>query len=332
MMNYEIFKGVVIEKFKDYLPEKYKDKELEVFEINKVNRKVDGITFLRKTSDVSVGPTIYINDMYDIYRRTDDLEETLKNAVSLFVRSAEKNNEVASMVDFNNCQDKIVFQLVNTEQNKEMLAGVPHREFNDLSVIYRVMIKISDEGTYSAKIHNDMADSLGLSEEDLFKLASVNTPKLFPVTIKTMNEVMMEIFTKDGMPPEIAEMMLGAAPEDRMMYVISNERNIYGASSMLYTDSMQELAEKVGSDLYILPSSINEVLAVSADGFEPNELADMVVEVNMNQVKLEERLSNQIYHYDKDLRKVTLATDTPNKRLDSIVAEKKLFYDGEKSR
>jgi len=30
----------------------------------------------------------------------------------------------------------------------------------------------------------------------------------------------------------------------------------------------------------------------------------------------EERLSNQVYHYDKDLRKLTLATDTPNERLD----------------
>lgn len=332
MMNYEMFKGVVVEKLKDYLPLEYQDKELKVIEVEKVNRTVDGITFLKEITDASIGPTIYINDMYENYRYTDDLDSTLKNAARLFVQSVERDNEVASMVDFNNCQDKIVFQLINTEQNKEMLTGIPHREFNDLSIIYRVMIKISDEGTYSAKIHNDMAKSLGLSEEELFKLASINTPKLFPVTIKTMNEVMMEIFAKDGMPEDMIRIVLEDTPEEKMMYVIGNERNIYGASSMLYTDSIQELAEKMGSDLYILPSSINEVLAVSADSYDPYELADMVVDVNMNQVELAERLSNQVYHYDKDLRKVSLATDTPNKRLDSVVAEKKLFYDGEKSR
>lgn len=331
-MNYEMFKGVVVEKLKDYLPLEYQDKELKVIEVEKVNRTVEGITFLKEITDVSIGPTIYINDMYENYRYTDDLDATLKNAARLFVRSVERDNEVASMVDFNNCQDKIVFQLINTEQNKEMLAGIPHRDFNDLSIIYRVMIKISDEGTYSAQIHNDMAKSLGLSEEELFKLASINTPKLFPVSIKTMNEVMMEIFAKDGMPEDMIRIVIEDTPEEKMMYVIGNERNIYGASSMLYTDSIQELAEKMGSDLYILPSSINEVLAVSADSYDPYELADMVVEVNMNQVELAERLSNQVYHYDKDLRKVSLATDTPNKRLDSVVAEKKLFYDGEKSR
>ena len=53
----------------------------------------------------------------------------------------------------------------------------------------------------------------------------------------------------------------------------------------------------------------------------------------MQEVSLDERLSNQVYHYDKDLRKLTLATDTPNKRLDGIVAEPPLVYDAkEKSR
>ena len=65
------------------------------------------------------------------------------------------------------------------------------------------------------------------------------------------------------------------------------------------------------SDLYILPSSVHEVIAVSSDMGSPEMLAQMVVEVNMQEVSLDERLSNQVYHYDKDLRKLTLATDTP---------------------
>jgi hypothetical protein len=62
---------------------------------------------------------------------------------------------------------------------------------------------------------------------------------------------------------------------------------------------------------------------------DPNELAQMVAEINMDQVALDERLSNQVYHYDKDLRKISLATNTPNKRLDGIVAEPKLIYNRE---
>ena len=147
------------------------------------------------------------------------------------------------------------------------------------------------------------------------------------------NDIMKEMFARDGMPQEIADMMIAEIPPEQTMWVISNEKGINGAASMLYENELHELAESLESDLYILPSSVHEVIAVSSDMGSPEMLAQMVVEVNMQEVSLDERLSNQVYHYDKDLRKLTLATDTPNKRLDGIVAEPPLVYDAkEKSR
>ena len=86
----------------------------------------------------------------------------------------------------------------------------------------------------------------------------------------------------------------------------------------MYEEPLHELAEKIGSDLYILPSSIHEVIAVSADFGSPDELAEMVYEINMDQVDINDRLSNQVYCYDKDLRTLWLATDTINKSLDDV--------------
>lgn len=101
---------------------------------------------------------------------------------------------------------------------------------------------------------------------------------------------------------------------------------------MLYENELHELAENLESDLYILPSSVHEVLAVSTELTEPEELAQMVAEVNMQKVALEERLSNQVYHYDKDLRKLTLATDTPNKRLTVSWQSRSLYMTQRKRR
>ena len=39
-------------------------------------------------------------------------------------------------------EDCMKYKLVNTEQNREMLADVPHREYQDLSVIYRWVEKV----------------------------------------------------------------------------------------------------------------------------------------------------------------------------------------------
>jgi hypothetical protein len=195
------------------------------------------------------------------------------------------------------------------------------------------MKKADLDAVQSSKITNEFAKRLGMSEEQLFKCAAENTRRLFPPVVRSMNDIMKEMFARDGMPQEIADMMIAEIPPEQTMWVISNEKGINGAASMLYENELHELAESLESDLYILPSSVHEVIAVSSDMGSPEMLAQMVVEVNMQEVSLDERLSNQVYHYDKDLRKLTLATDTPNKRLDGIVAEPPLVYDAkEKSR
>lgn len=332
MMNYEIFKEVVVEKFKDYLPEEYKDLEMRVVPVNKVNRVVDGLNLVGDGS-VCVSPTIYINDMYDHYQRCEDLEEVLMEASDGMIHAFELVPAIKPKLDMESARDNIVFQLVNTEQNKSFLEEVPHREFQDLSIIYKWVIKVEAEGIQSTKVTNDLAERIGMNEEQLFKCAVENTRRLFPPTVKSMNDIMRDMFLKDGMPPEIAETVIGEIPEEQSMWVISNDKGINGAVSMLYENELHGLAEKLGSDLYILPSSVHEVIAVSSDIGDPEELAQMVLEVNTQEVALDERLSNQVYHYDKDLRKLTLATDTPNKRLDGIVAEPKLIYEPkEKSR
>lgn len=101
---------------------------------------------------------------------------------------------------------------------------------------------------------------------------------------------------------------------------------------MLYENELHKLSVQLGTDLFILPSSIHEVIAIPADDLKPEELAQTVSEINMGQVALGERLSNQVYYYDKELRKLSLATDTPNKRLDGVVAEQGLLYEAKQSR
>ena len=331
MMNYEIFKEVVAEKFMEYMPEQYQGMRLRVEPINKVNKVLDGITLVGSGAGRSVSPTLYINHMYEHYLETENLQEVLQSAARRMDMAFKEMPEVGD-VNLEGAKDNIVFQVINTLQNEDMLRDMPHREFQDLSIIYRWVVKVDENGIQSSAIRNNLAEQLGMNEEQLFKCAVENTRRIFPPTVKSMNDVIREMFISDGMPAEVADMMIGEMPEDKMMWVISNDRGINGAGSMLYEDNLHKLAMKLETDLYILPSSVHECIAVSTNVGDPYELAEMVSEINMGQVALEDRLSNQVYHYDKDARRLTLATDTPNKRLDGMVAEAQLIYDNGKSR
>ena len=75
-MDYEIFKEVVIDKFKDYLPDEFSDMKIETSEVRKVNRTLDAINIIGNSKGSSVVPTIYINDMYDMYQKTRAIDES----------------------------------------------------------------------------------------------------------------------------------------------------------------------------------------------------------------------------------------------------------------
>lgn len=330
MMDYEIFKEVVKESILAYMPDEYEGMEARIDTVEKVNRKLDGLSLFPKNQKTKGFPTVSVNDMYEEYKMTGDLQAVLRE-------TAEKMHKVfckaASLsLDIGNVKENIIFQLVNTVQNEDMLKNMPHREFQDLSVIYRWVADMDENGIASSMINNNLAKSLGMGEEQLFEAAAENTKRILPPVVKSMDQVIRETFLADGMPPEAADDMMDEIPSEKGMWIISNQRWTNGAASMLYEDELHKLSVRLGTDLFILPSSIHEVIAVPADEYEPKELAQMVSEVNMGQVELGDRLSNQVYYYDKELRELTLATDTPSKRLDGIVAEQGHVYETKQSR
>lgn len=323
-LNYEEFKERIKDDIKDYMDEKYKDCEVVIRKVNKTNREVDGLNMLDIPGLKNATPTLYVNDLYEKYEKTGDYEEVARMAAETMEYGIKSfNSQIKEeCLDTSKLKDKVFFSLINAEQNRELLNTVPHREFEDLAIVYRWNIGAGSDGVYTNLVNNDLAEKEGLTENDLYNAASKNTKELFPVSIKNMNEVISEIIFGESelgeeMQEEFNEVMM-ETPNEHSMYVITNESKLYGAASMLYEEPLHELAEKVGSDLYILPSSVHEVIAVSADFSSPDELAEMVYEINMDQVDINDRLSNQVYCYDKDLRTLRLATDTINKSLDDV--------------
>lgn len=117
----------------------------------------------------------------------------------------------------------------------------------------------------------------------------------------------MGMLPKDELPEEFVEALLEDMPANQQMYVISNKEMKNGATSMFYDDALETLSEKIGTDLYILPSSIHEVIAVSTDFGTPETLSEIVREVNGTQVSEEEQLSDNVYYYSAATKDWTLA-------------------------
>lgn len=337
MMEYELFKGIVEEKILNYMGPEYANASVDVRPIHKVNQTLDALS-IHNGEHEKISANIYINNMYEQYLKTEDLQQVLMDAANFYQRANEKVPVEYKELKFENVLDNVVFSLVNKEQNQEMLSKVVHREFQDMAVVYRWLVTKSEESISTSIVTNRLAESLNISEQQLYEHAMKNTPELMPMKVKSLFDVVMDTFCsesgvtrEDAM--EIGLFMMGSpSSETESIYVISNEMGIQGASAILLSDEMAKVADMVGTDLYLLPSSIHEMLAISTEFGSPEILQEMVQDVNMNAVSVKERLSNNVYLFDRETRTISMATDVPNKNLGCVVAEELSRYDNEPSR
>ena len=186
-----------------------------------------------------------------------------------------------------------------------------------MAIVYDYLIEIGDEGILSVPVTNDFARVAGFEEHELFERAKENTRRLFPTKIQPMSNIIAELMGMETMPFDLKQAIEQDIQVNQPMFVITNEHKHKGAGALLFEEDLQELATYFGSSFYLLPSSIHESIAVPDELMTPLELASMVEEINQMEVEIGDRLSNQVYYYDQVTRKVTMATDTPNKSLDN---------------
>lgn len=286
-----------------------------VVNINEVLKNNDthltGLTI--RTEESNIAPTIYLEGMFERYKAGNAaIPVIVSEIISLYESHKVTMPFDASMItDFSACKAKVCFKLVNADRNKELLSDAPHLIVcDDLAVLFYILVSNDGEGTATITIRTNMSDLWGVDEDELFKIALVNTQRLFRGSVMSMASVMMELLS-DRMDEENTKEFydMVVSDEDMVpMYVCTNTQKINGAGVLLYKDLLKEFAERVGNDFYILPSSIHETLLVPVSKeMQIEYLRSMVREVNATQVAPEEVLSDNVYIYRREDDKISLA-------------------------
>lgn len=190
---------------------------------------------------------------------------------------------------------RVTGQMVNKAANAGMLMEAPHKTVLDLAMVYRMTLQESEYGTAAFLVSHVLCDRYGISFEELDSAAASNMDRE-GFMANTIESVLAE------MAAHLDGMAVGACP----MLIITNRKRLYGAAVLDYPEYFENLSEKTGSDLYILPSSIHEVIVVPDTGGDPDELRKMVMEVNASELDKEEFLSDNVYRYSRKAGGITI--------------------------
>ena len=263
-----------------------------------------------RSREVNIAPTIYMDDYYNDYKNGRPVMEIIAEIENIYdTYKLEHNFNVNSITDFNHVQGKICYKLVNKDKNKELLSDAPYIQFHDLAIVFYVVVSEDSDRTGTITVRNNLMEMWGNPDiNELYRIAKNNTQKRYKGNVFNMIEIMGEIISHnvDNIEPNIVDdfFEMNFTYEDNMipMFVATNNKKVNGAGVILYEGLLKTFAEKIGSDFYILPSSVHEVIFVPTNGdMDVRYLIQMVKEVNATEVSPSEVLSDNVYKYHADI-------------------------------
>lgn len=299
MMEFEEFKEKTVEELEKIT----KGKKAEIREVLKNNgvRRHGAILY---SPQETAFPTVYLEGHYERYRQGESFPEVIREIKKEFDSHRPPDNlpALSGFTCWSLVKEKLDIKVVNYKANQELLEALPHRRFLDLAETYCYMQELGGGSRGTVLIDKSHLQMWGITQEELKECAHMCHKKRRAAWVKSLEEAVL--WAAGQLLPEMEECLEGNPAK---MYVAANAGSVSGASILLYPECFRGLAERLQKDLYILPSSVFEVLALPAGWEEPEELAGMVWDVNRYEVPVEDRLSDSVYLYSRDSGEITLA-------------------------
>ena len=310
--TYDDFKTYVKDHIKEHLPEEYTDAKLDFSEIKKSGGTVYEALMVNVDTPeaMKIVPALNITEAYRNYEQGTEIGEILDKLAETRVH-ATLPGEITreDIMDYGSAKGRIYPRLVNTAANAEYLADKPHCEVEDLSLLFAVRVHEDSQGFAEAIVNDDLAGMWGVDASELRETAMANLSQKEPF-FANIEEVLFGGGVTH-MPHEEFCHIEDISPDDYSMpfYVLSNAQKTKGAVMAMDPKTMGQITDKLG-DVYVIPSSVDEVLVVPKDQVDDvSRLAEMVTQVNADAVAPQDQLSNNVYEYDAENQTLAIASD-----------------------
>ena len=293
-MNYQEFVGSVTGFLRESLPG---GTRLQLIPLEKNNGIImDGLSVRKE--EKRVAPMIYLDSYYREYLDGRSLRGICDQILECCEDSDfEEHFDVDFFREPERVRPTVAYRLINYEKNRELLQEIPHLPFLDLAVIFYSLLTDTPVGHATVLIRNSHLELWGKNTSWLYEAAKENTEKLLPKRLVSMEDMIYEL--SEGKQ----EAEYAGVP----MYVLTNSRKSFGAACLLYDGVLGECFRRLEESYYLIPSSVHEVILIPASAVgDSRELCALVQEMNRTQVRSTEVLSDTVYLYSEETRRLEM--------------------------
>lgn len=298
MMHYREYKEFLLDYLQKQLGE---EAELSVIEVTRMNdSRKEAILADHKGGGLS--PVFYLDRLYAEYRKTDDPYAGAEWCIAEFA-GVKPVKDTSLLMDWDYIRPRVGIRLVGMDRNREYLKDKVYTEMLDLAVLFMIVLKQEREEAATVPVTKELMKKCGFSREELYDAAGKNLQEEY-FSVRSMKEIFHDLSEELNEEIYADESIL-----DKNLYVATNEHRVFGARVMCRKDVLGAFAEGTGRNLYIIPSSVHELILLKDEGgMDVDYMKETVRGVNGSAdiMKEEDILSDSVYYYDRDLGEIRI--------------------------
>lgn len=301
-MNKNEFMNYAMENVRRYLPRSFVDAQISVGEKEKENGWKVSVLLIKRQEDISV-PCIPLDDIYDDYMAGKNLVACMRRIASLRMKYDNLGflSDLGYVKDYEEVRDKLMIKLCDPELNREWLEDKIYTVHGDFVAVYYVEIYENEEQAFNIPVSKQLMEGWKVTLKQLHEDALLSERAKQALLIK-LDDYICLAMTGDEIIRNLLDGKTTWHPEpaETSMLCLTNNNLGNGASMILQEDIMKQVGEIIGSDFYVLPSSIHETLLVPDIGIvDTAGLSRMVREINETNEELCDKLSDKVQYYDR---------------------------------
>lgn len=294
MLNFNAFTSEI----KNAIATAYPEAELKVTKVSKSSRSYEGLTV--STDKTGIAPVLNLSSAFEQYEDGAPFDAIIDGLLEILSNIRKPSIDKSMILDWEAVKSRIYPRLINTSAHSDYLETHPHMEIEDLSITYAVRVEETADGIAEAVIDYNLQEHWNVSTEEINAAAIENISKTAPI----FGNIEDMLFNHEGGTVEDAKDIDEVCIP---LYILTTPSKCKGATMILNSKVMESIINRFG-EVYIIPSSVDEVLILPKSfGREVSDLVKMVREVNANEVRPEDRLSDNVYEYDIEAGRIAIA-------------------------
>lgn len=308
-MSIKEFSYYVEENIPKFLPEEIRKSAVISVHPIRNSHIVQQYGLMIRMGNETVIPIFYLGDAWKKFEGGMEIKAVLGDLVQEYLkyRDIQKYIHVDTSMEYDVVKDRVVYQVLNKEANRNSLRERVYTDMGQGFVkVYAIHRKLDVFGTEgSIAITHDVVKRFGYDVEEIREAAEENTPRIYPAVFVPIGQMLGDAGQEESP---------GYNPAEIELHVLANAVAYRGAGALFYPGMQEKIAEQLGGNYYVLPSSLHEVLIVpEKPGMEVRELEQKVRRINRETVSKEDFLSNKVLFYDREKGQLRIALpDVPD--------------------